>query len=214
MAERISSRQFHDAPGTSGWHVLYGGAQIVFATGSFAIGVEFIRRIALEIVTLGREPDVDLRPEVVVVRTAASVNGQLDTIDAELAHCVSAIAEDMGIEPDPSRLHTIQIAVAEAEGVRTRDFWVAALGYEEVGGLLVDPLRRGPRLWFDEIAVPGRGRTHIDVAVPRDRAEARVAAVEAAGGRLADGSHAPDWWTLASPDNHGIDIAAWGDVDG
>ena len=46
------------------------------------------------------------------------------------------------------------------------------------------------------------------------RPQERVAAVEAAGGRLADDSHAPDWWTLASPDNHGIDIAAWTDTFG
>ena len=39
-------------------------------------------------------------------------------------------------------------------------------------------------------------------------------AMLAAGGRLAGRSSAPDWWTLASPDNHGIDIAAWGDVAG
>ena len=115
--------------------------------------------------------------------------------------------------PDPSRLHTIQIAIAEAEGVPTRDFWIAALGYQSIRGLIVDPLRRGPRMWSDEISAPGRGRTHIDVAVPNDRAEARVASIQAAGGRLADDSHVPDWWTMASPDNHGVDIAAWGDVD-
>jgi 4a-hydroxytetrahydrobiopterin dehydratase len=68
-------------------------------------------------------------------------------------------------------------------------------------------------MWFDEIREPSRGRTHIDVAVPADRAEGRVAEVLAAGGRLASDEHAPEWWTLASPDNHGVDIAAWGDVD-
>lgn len=212
MAERISAKRFHEEPGTHGWHVLYGGAQTVFVTGSFTTGVEFIRRIADETAGLGREPDIDLRPEAVVVRTAATPGGRLDTLDAELVRRVSAIAADLGLEPDPSRLHTIQIAIAQAPGVSTRDFWIAALGYEEVGGLLLDPLRRGPRMWFDEIPTPGRGRTHIDVAVPNDQAEARVAAVRAAGGRLADDSNAPEWWTLASPDNHGIDIAAWGDV--
>jgi len=60
----------------------------------------------------------------------------------------------------------------------------------------------------------GRGRTHIDVSVPADQAEARVQAAVAAGGRLVDDSHAPWWWTLASPDNHGVDIAAWTDIDG
>ncbi|GAA1440760.1 VOC family protein [Leifsonia poae] len=213
MPEWISSRRFHDEPGTSGWHVLYGGAQTVYPTGSFATGVEFIRRIAAVTAEVGREPDIDLRPEAVVVRTAATPGGRLDIVDADLVRRISAIAQELGLEPDPSRLHTIQIAIAEAEGVHTGDFWVAALGYEAVGGLLVDPLRRGPRMWFDEISTPGRGRTHIDVAVPNDRAEARVAAVQGAGGRLADGSNAPAWWTLASADNHGIDIAAWGDVD-
>lgn len=29
---------------------------------------------------------------------------------------------------------------------------------------------------------------------------------------MADESYAPAWWTLASPDNHGIDIAAWTDT--
>ena len=135
------------------------------------------------------------------------------TADVELVRRVSAIAAELGLAPDPSQLHTIQIAIAEAEGVSTRDFWVAALGYESLGGFVVDPLRRGPRMWFDEISSPGRGRTHIDVAVPSDRADERVAAVLQAGGRLADDSHAPEWWTFASPDNHGVDIAAWGDVD-
>ncbi|MFM9920819.1 VOC family protein [Lacisediminihabitans sp. H27-G8] len=213
MTEWISARQFHDEPGTTGWHVLYGGAQTVFPTGSFATGVEFVRRIAAETAEVGREPDIDLRPEAVVVRTAASPGGRIDAADAELARRISAIARDLGLEPDPSRLHTIQIAIAEAEGVSTRDFWVAALGYEVIGGLIVDPLRRGPRMWFDELRAPGRGRTHIDVAVPNDRVKARVAAVRAAGGRLADDSHVPDWWTMASPDNHGVDIVAWGDVD-
>ncbi len=42
---------------------------------------------------------------------------------------------------------------------------------------------------------------------------ARVAAAIAAGGRVVDDSHAPGWWTLASPDNHGVDIAAWPDFE-
>ncbi|HET8927874.1 MAG TPA: VOC family protein [Microbacterium sp.] len=213
MAESISAKQFHDEEGTDGWHVLYGGAQTVFPTDSFATGVEFIRRIARGTAVVGREPDIDLRPEAVVVRTASTPGGRLDTLDVELVQRVSAIAAELGLAADPSQLHTIQIAIAEADGTSTRDFWVAALGYVSLGGFVVDPLRRGPRMWFDEISTPGRGRTHIDVAVPSDRAEERVTAVIRAGGRLADDSHAPQWWTFASPDNHGVDIAAWGDID-
>jgi 4a-hydroxytetrahydrobiopterin dehydratase len=39
-----------------------------------------------------------------------------------------------------------------------------------------------------------------------------VKAALAAGGRLADDSYAPKWWSLASPDNHGVDIASWTDT--
>ncbi len=72
----------------------------------------------------------------------------------------------------------------------------------------------GPQLAIDPIRGDrrGRGRTHIDVSVTADQAPARVAAVLAAGGRLVDDSRAPAWWTVASPDGHGIDIAAWTDT--
>lgn len=213
MTGTISAQQFHDDSATAGWHVLYGGAQTIYPVGSFAAGVEFVARIADAAVAAGREPDVDLRPEAVAVRTASTSTGRLDIADLDLVRGISAIADELGLAPDPSRLRTTQIAVAEADGVSTRAFWLAALGYESHGGLIVDPLRRGPRLWFDEIAAPGRGRTHIDVAVPNGRADETVAAAVAAGGRMADASHAPDWWSLASPDNHGVDIAAWVDVD-
>ena len=33
------------------------------------------------------------------------------------------------------------------------------------------------------------------------------------GGRIADDRNAPYWWTLASPENHKVDIAAWPDFE-
>lgn len=106
---------------------------------------------------------------------------------------MSAEAKALGLESDPSQLAVIGIAVAQEAGV--------------------DPQRRGPHLWFHELTPPrpGRGRTHVDISVPADVAETRVAAAVAAGGRIADDSAAPKWWTLASPDNHGVDLAAWAD---
>jgi len=95
----------------------------------------------------------------------------------------------------------------------TRPFWAAALGYEHLGEEdAIDPQRRGPHLWFHELTPPkpGRGRVHIDVSVPREIAVARVEAAVAAGGRVVN-SHDAEWWTLASPDNHGVDLAAWPD---
>jgi 4a-hydroxytetrahydrobiopterin dehydratase len=212
QAEHISAAQFHEAPGTAGWHVLYGGAQVIFPTDSLQAGAEFAGRVADAAAGLGREPDIDLRPHAVAVCTARNRRGRLDRLDAELARQVSALAAGMGLSPDSSRLQTIQIGVAQAAGIDTSEFWRAALGYERIEDVLADPLRRGPRLWFYELDRAGRGRTHVDVAVPNDRGALRAHAALAAGGRLAHGDDAPAWWGLASSDNHSVDIAAWGDA--
>jgi 4a-hydroxytetrahydrobiopterin dehydratase len=56
---------------------------------------------------------------------------------------------------------------------------------------------------------PQRNRMHIDVWVPHDQAEARVAAAIAAGGRLVTDAHAPMWWVLADPEGNEADVATW-----
>ena len=121
------------------------------------------------------------------------------------------------IEPDPSQVQVVGIAVAQDAGSDVGPFWAAALGYRSLGPKedVVDRHRRNPYVSFQGLhpPKPGRGRTHIDVSVPADQAEARVAAALEAGGRLADDTHAPHWWTLASPENHGVDIAAWPDFE-
>ena len=134
---------------------------------------------------------------------------------AEFAAEVSRAAADLALTPDVSRIQSVDIYVAQHSATDTRPFWTAALGYDPLGDTdAFDPLRRGPQLAFNPIRgdPQGRGRTHIDVSVPADQAPARVAAVLAAGGRLVDDSQAPAWWTVASPDGHGIDIASLDDT--
>jgi 4a-hydroxytetrahydrobiopterin dehydratase len=211
-AEHISAAQFHASPGTEGWHVLYGGAQTLFPTDSLVTGAAFALRIAAIADDLGREPDIDLRANCVAVRTARNPRGRLDRTDAEVARRVSEAGRAWGLAPDASQLQTLQIGVAQYPGVDTQDFWCAALGYELLDDVVADPLRRGPRLWFYDLDKAGRGRTHFDIAVPNDQGESRTRAVLATGGRLSWGDDAPAWWGLASPDNHGVDIAAWGDA--
>jgi 4a-hydroxytetrahydrobiopterin dehydratase len=57
---------------------------------------------------------------------------------------------------------------------------------------------------------PGRGRFHIDVYVPYDQVEGRIAAALAAGGHIVSDAHAPEWWTLADPEGNEADLAIWG----
>jgi 4a-hydroxytetrahydrobiopterin dehydratase len=37
---------------------------------------------------------------------------------------------------------------------------------------------------------------HLDVAVPHDQAEDRIATALAAGGQMVSDAHAPKWWVL------------------
>jgi 4a-hydroxytetrahydrobiopterin dehydratase len=214
--EQLLPVDFHASPGVGDWRVLFWGAHAFYRTRSFAEAAEFVAAIAEAAAVVGHDPDVDVRPEGVTIRSFSRIDGALSRKDAELAAAISDEAHRMGLEPDPSALQVVGIAVAQDAGVDTRPFWEAAFGYQRVGDEdLTDPLRRGPHLWFHELRAPkaGRGRTHIDVSVPADEAEKRVRAAVAAGGRIVDDSEAPAWWTIASPDNHGVDIAGWADTD-
>ena len=211
----LTAARFHTHPGVRDWRVTSTGPQAVFRAVSFAHAAQLVAAIVAAADRLGVEPDVDLRPEAVIIRVPYRNADSIPASAPEFAAVVSAEAASLGLRADVSRIQTVDIAVAQHPDADTRLFWTAALGYEVLGDVdAVDPLRRGPQLSFQAIEglSPGRGRTHIDVSVPADEAEARVERALAAGGRLADGSRAPAWWTIASPDNHGIDIAAWTDT--
>jgi 4a-hydroxytetrahydrobiopterin dehydratase len=215
--KRTTAKAFHDAPGVADWRVLFSGAHAYFRVRSFAEAARFVSVIAEVAEAVGHFPDVDVRPEGVTVRTASGEYGAMSDRDVELARRISEEGRKLGLESDPSQVQVVGIAVAQDAGSDVAPFWAAALGYRSLGPGedVVDRHRRNPSVAFQPLhpPKPGRGRTHIDVSVPADQAEARVAAALEAGGRLADDSHAPMWWTLASPENHGVDIAAWPDFD-
>ncbi|WP_425271150.1 VOC family protein [Micromonospora arborensis] len=56
-------------------------------------------------------------------------------------------------------------------------------------------------------ARPQRNRMHLDIAVPHDQAEARIAAALAAGGTLVSDAHAPRWWVLADAEGNEACVA-------
>lgn len=213
--QRTTARAFHAADGVEDWRVLFWGAYAHYRVGSFAEGARFVAAIGEIGIPARHVLDVDLRPEGVTIRTSSEVEGALSERDIELARRISEIARTLGLEPDPSQVQVVGIAVAQDTGADTRPFWAAAMGYDVGTEDAVDRNRRGPHVSFQGLKPPrpGRGRTHIDVSVPQDQAEARVAAALAAGGRIADDRNVPYWWTLASPENHKVDIAAWPDFE-
>lgn len=212
----ISAAEFHRAPDVGDWRVTgTAGPQAVFTATSLAQAAGLVGPIVAAAERFGVLPDVDVRPEGVVVRIPNRNWTGIPANAGQFAAAVSHAATELGLIPDPTRVQAIGIYVAQHSGTDARPFFQAALGYEDLGDTdAVDPLRCGPPLAFNPITgdVPARGRTHFDIYVPADQAQARVEAALAAGGRLADDSYAPAWWSLASPDNHGVDIAGWTDT--
>jgi hypothetical protein len=212
----ISAAAFHRASGVADWRVTATGPHAVFTATSLAQAADLIAPVVAAAERLGILPDVDVRAEGVVVRIPPRGAEGIPAAATEFAAAVSRAAAELGLTADPSRAQSIGIYVAQHSRADARPFFLAALGYEPLGETdAVDPLRCGPQLAFNPITPdsPSRGRTHFDVFLPADQARARVDAALAAGGRLVDDSHAPFWWSLASPDNHGVDIAAWTDTD-
>ncbi len=215
MTERITPRQFHEADGVEDWRVVGEGACTYFRTGSFAAGA----RLVLAISELaGREdhhPDLDLRSEGVTVRLITITHDYygLSERDVELARQISAAARELGVPADPSAVQTVQVTIDALVGPEVMPFWRAVLGYQNRGDSpdedLIDPHGRGAPFWFQQMDAPRpqRNRIHIDVWVPHDQAEARVAAAIAAGGHLVSDEHAPEWWTLADTEGNEADVA-------
>ena len=214
-SEWISAAGFHRAPGVSDWRVTGTGPQTVFTATSLSHAAALLAPVVAAAERFGILPDVDVRPEGVVVRIPYRGEEGIPAAAAEFAAAVSRAAAELVMTPASSRAQSIGIYVAQHSQADVRPFFAAALGYEPFGDTdAIDPLRCGPQLAFNPITgdSPARGRTHFDVFVPADHAQARVDAALAAGGRLADDTYAPAWWSLASPDNHGVDIASWTDT--
>lgn len=217
LPNRISPAVFHRADGVSDWRVTASGPQAVFTATSLVEAATLVPPVLEAAEHFGIQPDVDLRPEAVIVRVPYPGEDGIPRRAPEFAAAVSRAAAARGLIADPSRAQTIGIYVAQHSGADVRPFFTAVLGYDDFGESdAVDPLRCGPQLAFNPITgdTPSRGRTHFDVFVPADHAQARVDAALAAGGRLVDDSSAPAYWSLASPDNHGVDIASWTDTFG
>lgn len=212
MAERINSREFHESEGIDDWRVLYGRAFAHFRTGSYAEGVTLVAAIGKLANAADHHPDIDLRYRGVTVCLATHEVGGLSTRDVALARQVSAAARELNLRADPTAVQQVNLAIDALVRDDVMPFWRAVLGYRDEGDEdLVDPHGRGPAIWFQSMDAPRiqRNRIHVDIAVPHEQAEARVAAALAAGGHLVTDEHAPSWWVLADAEGNEACVATW-----
>ncbi|MEQ1703584.1 MAG: VOC family protein [Ilumatobacteraceae bacterium] len=197
------------------WRYVLGGIEGRFRAPSFCAAGALVGVIAAAADAADHHPDLDLHyPGVVRVRLSTHAIGGLSNEDVAFAQRVSQLAAAAGATPvSTDTVSALEIALDTMDAERIRPFWAAVLGYREAGGNLVDPNHVGPPMWFQSMEEPRteRNRFHLDISVPHDVAEARVAAAIAAGGHLVDDSHARSWWVLADADGNEACISTWQD---
>jgi 4a-hydroxytetrahydrobiopterin dehydratase len=200
------------------WRVLLRSLHAVFRAPDLAAGAALVARVARAADDLGHHPDLDLRYGLVHVRTTSHDVGGLTARDVALAQAVTTIADDLGLAGDPAALVAQEVAIDALDIPAVLPFWQAVLGYVPESDApdndaLVDPAGLAPAYWFQQMDAPRpqRNRIHLDVTVPHDEAEARVAAAVAAGGRVVSADRAPASWVLADAEGNEACICTWQD---
>lgn len=108
----------------------------------------------------------------------------------------------------------LELAIDTADADRIAPFWLAALGYDRSAyenGAIVDPAGRLPTIWFQDMdpVRTERNRIHLDVTVPHDESDGRIAAVLAAGGVVGPTSSPPAYTVLIDNDGNEVCICTW-----
>lgn len=161
---------------------------------------------------------VDLRPGLVILDSGKDQAEEdahgLDLEFTDLAANLQTAARGLGATADPALPRFVQLFLDAADVAAVRAFWAAALGYTQDRRTEVsdihDPRRLNPVLVFQEIDASEterrrqRNRIHVELAVPADVAQARLASTIAAGGRLLDESEAR--WRVADPEGNELVI--------
>lgn len=224
MADKLKSSEFHRRADLPDWRVLLGRIEATYRAGTFERAAALVQQIAAVAGESGHQADVDLRvPDRVSVSMATPDERWFTTDDAELAATISTLAASAGARSEPQSATRLEVAIDAIDIDAVLPFWRAVLGYQDEppskpGGkvlAIVDPHRIGPAFWFQQMDAPRpeRNRIHLDVTVPHDVAEERIAAAVAAGGRVVNDKSARAFWVLADPEGNEACVCTWQDRD-
>jgi len=211
----VTADEFAALDGLDDWRFAFGAIHGTFAAGSYPAAAELVGAITEAAEWLVHHPDIDVRyPGTVNVTTMTHATGGLTTLDVDLAREISRLALEAGAAADSSTVQVTELAIDTMDADRIRPFWAAVLDYRVVSdGSLADPRREGWPIWFQQMDEPrtDRNRFHLDISVPHDVAEQRIAATLAAGGTLVSDRRAKAFWILADADGNEACICTWQD---
>ena len=201
------------AEGLADWRVLHGVLHARFETGGFNAGVTLVQAIGAAADEMNHHPDVDVTYPCVDVRLSSHDVGGVTRRDVVLARAISEMATKLDAKARPEVASVLELALDTPDHEQIKPFWATLLGYEasEAPDELVDPTGKRPTIWFQETEPheTPRQRWHLDLRVPPEVVEARIAAAIEAGGTLVSDDEAPMFWVLADPQGNRACLTTW-----
>jgi 4a-hydroxytetrahydrobiopterin dehydratase len=217
---RATRQEISDAVGPAGWRLILGAIYSQVETSSLAEAAQAASLCVSAVAADGQgHLTVDIRAGRAVLRLQSADTGRVTGRDIRLAHEISSALTARGLAPTPGggSVQALEIAIDALDIPAVRPFWKAITGYIDEPGPsdlsdgLIDPLGRGPAIWFQQMDAPRpqRNRIHLDIDVPHEAASARIGAALAAGGTLLSDRRAPAFWVLADPEGNEACICTW-----
>ena len=215
--------------GLTDWRKLAQGLHARYLVDDFGAGARFIAAVGEAGDALGHHPSVAMGTGYVDLKlvTDDAIYRDDDGTeyvvqwptqqDVDLARRITEIAAEHGVAPDPASVSVIELGLDTARSATIAPVWAALLtgdataqGRGTPGDEIRDATGRAPNLWFGDAPEGDEGGTppqrfHLEVYLPSEVAEQRIAAVLAAGGTVVDDSEAPSLTVLADQDgNRGV----------
>lgn len=187
MTEELTATALDTEEGLGDWRYLLAGIDATYRAGSLADAAALAGTAVALAEEAGTTVDVDIRPPGIVHIAVPAADLRVPAASVAAARAISAHAAETGLTSEPHRARLAEIAIDALDIGAVKPFWMAAFGYVDDGPVaIVDPLRIGPPVWFQQMDAirPERNHIHIDITVPHDVAPQRVADVVAAGGTV------------------------------
>jgi 4a-hydroxytetrahydrobiopterin dehydratase len=222
MTEPLTRQGISDVVDPLGWRLILGVAVTHVRVPTLSAAVE-AAAVATSTDGVDGHLTVDLHADRLVLRVHTLAAGSVTVSDLDLTTRITDALARHGWLAEPGvggvAPQTFEIAVDALDIPLIRPFWQAVTGYVDEpappgqlpAGALLDPLRRGPAIWFQQMDAPRpqRNRIHLDVDVPAELARSRVDAALAAGGTLVSDAAAPAFWVLADAEGNEVCVCTW-----
>jgi 4a-hydroxytetrahydrobiopterin dehydratase len=207
--EKLSTQEILGA-GLDDWRKLAQALHARYRIADFRAGAAFVAAVAEAAEAASHHPDLKMTDGVVDVSLCTHEDGLWVTQkDIDMAQQISQIARQNGLEPEPTAMAQLEIALDTANEDGVAPFWSVLLTGSpgnKIYDSVFDPTGRVPGLWFQgtgEHETP-RQRWHFDLWLAPEVAQERILAAVAQGGSVVDDSQAPSFTVLADPDGNRV----------